>query len=69
MLRPTRWHFRRADLQRRIKARFGVTLHGRTVGRQLAAPGFCRFSLRPQHPESDAGGRRTRSKELCRNRS
>ena len=47
-----------------------VTFTGSTpVGKQLAAPGFCRFSLRPQHPESDSGGRRTRPEELYRNRS
>jgi transposase len=44
---------RRRDLQARIAAEFGVTLHGRTVGKQLAAPGFRRLSLRPQHPGSD----------------
>jgi len=44
---------RRRDLQARIAAEFGVTLHGRTVGKQLAVPGFRRLSLRPQHPGSD----------------
>lgn len=46
-----RW--RRVDLQRRIKARFGVEMHERTVGKQLAALGFRRLSVRPQHPKSD----------------
>jgi len=46
-----RW--RRVDLQRRIEARFGVTMHERTVGKQLAALGFRRLSVRPQHPKSD----------------
>jgi transposase len=46
-----RW--RRADLKARIAARFGVTLHERTVGKQLAALGFRRLSVRPQHPKSD----------------
>lgn len=46
-----RW--RRVDLQRRIKERFGVTMHERTVGKQLAALGFRRLSVRPQHPKSD----------------
>ena len=46
-----RW--RRKDLQHRIEASFGVTLHERTVGKQLAALGFRRLSVRPQHPKSD----------------
>jgi transposase len=46
-----RW--RRRDLQARIAAEFGVTLHERTVGKQLAALGFRRLSVRPQHPKPD----------------
>ena len=46
-----RW--RRKDLQRRIEAEFGVVLHERSVGKQLAALGFRRLSVRPQHPKSD----------------
>ena len=46
-----RW--RRRDLQHRIEAEFGVTLHERTVGKQLAALGFRRLSVRPLHPKSD----------------
>ena len=46
-----RW--RRRDLQHRIKAEFGVVLHERSVGKQLAALGFRRLSVRPQHPKSD----------------
>jgi transposase len=46
-----RW--RRCDLQARLAAEFGVTLHERTVGKQLAALGFRRLSVRPQHPKSD----------------
>ena len=46
-----RW--RRRDLQHRIKAEFGVMLHERSVGKQLAALGFRRLSVRPQHPKSD----------------
>lgn len=61
-----RW--RRADLQRRIKERFGVTLHERTVGKQPAALGFRRLSVRPQHPKSDPGAQDA-SKKLRRNRS
>jgi len=46
-----RW--RRIDLQRKIAARFGVAMHERTVGKQLAALGFRRLSVRPRHPKSD----------------
>ena len=46
-----RW--RRRDLQARIEETFGVVLHERSVGKQLAALGFRRLSVRPQHPKSD----------------
>ena len=46
-----RWRHR--DLQRRIEEAFGVVLHERSVGKQLAALGFRRLSVRPQHPKSD----------------
>jgi len=46
-----RW--RRIDLKRRIEERFGVIMHERTVGKQLASLGFRRLSVRPQHPKSD----------------
>ncbi len=46
-----RW--RRKDLQRRIETEFGVVLHERSVGKQLAALGFRRLSVRSQHPKSD----------------
>jgi transposase len=46
-----RW--RRVDLQRKIKARFGVEMHERTVGKQLVELGFRRLSVRPQHPKSN----------------
>ena len=52
-----RW--RRVDLKRRIEARFGVTMHERTVGKQLAALGFRRLSVRPQHPKSDPEAQET----------
>ena len=48
-----RW--RRIDLKRQIEAMFGVALHERTVGKQLAALGFRRLSVRPQHPKADVG--------------
>ena len=46
-----RW--RRVDLQRVIRERFGVTYHERTVGKVLHALGFARLS--PRHPGQDAG--------------
>jgi len=46
-----RW--RRQDLQRRIRDRFGVELHERTVGKYLAALGYRRLSVRPRHPKTD----------------
>ena len=46
-----RWRCR--DLQHRIATVFGVVLHERSVGKQLAALGFRRLSVRPQHPKSD----------------
>ncbi len=46
-----RW--RRVDLQRKIEAHLRVTMHERTARTQLAAPGFRRLSVRPQHPKSD----------------
>jgi transposase len=52
-----RW--RRVDLKRKIEARFGVVMHERTVGKQLAALGFRRLSVRPQHPKSDPEAQET----------
>ena len=46
-----RW--RRQDLQRRIAEAFGVEVHERTVGKYLAALGYRRLSVRPQHPKTD----------------
>lgn len=46
-----RW--RRQDLERRIEARFGVEVHERTVGKDLAALGYRRLSVRPRHPRTD----------------
>lgn len=46
-----RW--RRVDLKRKIEARFGVVMHERTVGKQLAGLDFRRLSVRPQHPKSN----------------
>ncbi len=52
-----RW--RRADLQGWIEGEFGVAMHERTVGKQLAALGFRRLSVRPQHPKSDPEAQET----------
>jgi transposase len=52
-----RW--RRVDLQRKIEVRFGVAMHERTVGKQLAELGFRRLSVRPQHPKSDPEAQET----------
>jgi transposase len=49
--RVVRW--RRVDLQKELKTRFGVEVHERTVGKYLAALGYRRLSVRPQHPEAD----------------
>ena len=49
--RVVRW--RRIDLKHLIKERFGVVMHERTVGKQLAELGFRRLSVRPAHPQSD----------------
>ena len=46
-----RW--RRRDLRDELKRRFGVEMHERTVGKQLARLGYRRLSVRPRHPESD----------------
>ena len=46
-----RW--RRADLRDRVLREFGVTVHERTVGKWLGEHGYCRLSVRPQHPKSD----------------
>lgn len=58
-----RW--RRVDLQRRIEAHFGVTLHERTVGKQLTALGFRRLSVCPQHPKSDPEAQATFKKNFA----
>ena len=46
-----RW--RRIDLRERIKVRFGVVFHERSIGKLLRRLNFRRISVRPQHPESD----------------
>lgn len=49
--RVVRW--RRVDLQAVLKARFGIEVHERTVGKYLARLKLRRLSVRPQHPRSD----------------
>ena len=46
-----RW--RCVDLQREIKARFGVQISERHVGRLLKRLKFTRLSVRPRHPRAD----------------
>jgi transposase len=46
-----RW--RRVDLQAVLKARFGIEIHERTVGKLLARLELRRLSVRPQHPRVD----------------
>jgi transposase len=46
-----RW--RCVDLQAEIKARFGVAVSERHVGRLLKGLAFTRLSVRPRHPEAD----------------
>jgi len=46
-----RW--RRVDLQRVIKERFGVDFHERYVGTLLKKLGFSHISARPHHPAQD----------------
>jgi transposase len=46
-----RW--RCVDLKRRIKEKFAVELHERTVGKLLRKLSFRRISVRPQHPQSE----------------
>lgn len=47
-----RW--RRVDLKRVIKERFGVDFHERYVGTLLKKLGFSHISARPRHPGQDA---------------
>ncbi len=47
-----RW--RRVDLQRVIKERFGVDFHERYVGTLLRKLGFSHISARARHPAQDA---------------
>ena len=55
-----RW--RRIDLSRQIKARFGVHLAERSVGDMLRRLGFRRISARPRHPGHDAAAQEAHKK-------
>ena len=57
-----RW--RRIDLSRQIKARFGVHLAERSVGDMLRRLGFRRLSARPRHPGHDAAAQEAHKKTL-----
>lgn len=57
-----RW--RRVDLSRQIKARFGVHLAERSVGDMLRRLGFRRLSARPRHPGHDAAAQEAHKKTL-----
>lgn len=46
-----RW--RRRDLQRKLAACFGVSLHERSVGKLLKRLNFSHISVRPRHPKAD----------------
>jgi transposase len=57
-----RW--RRIDLSRLIKTRFGVHLAERSVGEVLRRLGFRRLSARPRHPGHDATAQDAHKKTL-----
>lgn len=46
-----RW--RCADLRQQIAARYGATVHERTVGKMLRRLGMTRLQPRPSHPQKD----------------
>ena len=52
-----RW--RCVDLQAEIKARFGVEVSERHVGRILKRLKFTRLSVRPRHPQADEAAQET----------
>lgn len=57
-----RW--RRIDLSRQVKARFGAHLAERSVGDMLRRLGFRRLSARPRHPGHDAAAQEAHKKTL-----
>jgi transposase len=52
-----RW--RCVDLQAEIKARFGIEISERHVGRLLRRLAFTRLSVRPRHPQADEAAQET----------
>ena len=48
-----RW--RRIDLARKVKERFGITVDEDTIGRVLRELGFSHISVRPKHPDQKEG--------------
>lgn len=59
-----RW--RRVDLQRVIRERFGVELHERTVGKLLHKLDFVKMTVRPKHPKTDPAAQAVWEKKLRR---
>jgi transposase len=57
-----RW--RRVDLRRVIRERWGVEFHERTVGKLLHRLGFARLSVRPKHPQADPAAQAKWEKKL-----
>ena len=57
-----RW--RRVDLRRVIRERWGVEFHERTVGKLLQRLGFVKLSVRPKHPKSDPAAQAEWGKKL-----
>ena len=57
-----RW--RRVDLRRVIRERWGVEFHERTVGKLLHRLGFARLSVRPKHPKTDPAAQAEWEKKL-----
>jgi transposase len=55
-----RW--RRVDLQSKIAVTFKVHMHERSVGKLLARLGFRHISVRPRHPQADAGAQEAHKK-------
>ena len=55
-----RW--RLIDLRERIAREFDVHFHERSVGKLMRRLGFRRISVRPRHPEADAGAQEAHKK-------
>jgi transposase len=57
-----RW--RRVDLRRVIRERWGVEFHERSVGKLLHRLGFAKLSARPKHPKTDPAAQAEWEKKL-----